>query len=100
MDREEEEGLRAFEVRVGAHAGASYPERPLWVERQGRRTDVTDVESQWREQERLGFRVRLADGSRALLYYVPDLDLWSGVPIGSPPGRGSRAGGPGPAREP
>jgi hypothetical protein len=79
MDPDEEEGVRAFELNVGAYAGASYPERPLWVERDGIRVDVEDVESQWREQERIGFRVRLADGAHALLYYVPEIDLWSGV---------------------
>jgi hypothetical protein len=79
MDRDEEEGLRAFALRVGAYAGVSSPERPQWIERDGRRTDVADVESQWREEERIGFRVRLADGSRLLLYYVPELDLWSGA---------------------
>jgi hypothetical protein len=79
MDAVEEEGVRAFALKVGAYAGASYPERPLWVERDGARVDIAEVESQWREQERIGFRVRLADGSRALLYYVPEIDLWSGV---------------------
>lgn len=79
MDRDEEEGLRAFALTVGAYAGASYPERPRWVERDGSRIDVIEVESQWREEERLGFRVRLADGSSLVLYYVPELDLWSGV---------------------
>ena len=80
MDKDEEAGLRAFAVRVGCHAGAAYPERPLWVEREGARVEVADVEAQWREVERLGFRVRLADGARLLLYYVPEIDLWSGVP--------------------
>ena len=79
MDKDEEEGLRAFALKVGAYAGASYPERPLWVERDGVRSDVVEVEAQWREEERLGFRVRLADGSPLVLYYVPELDLWSGV---------------------
>jgi hypothetical protein len=79
MDEREEEGVRAFALTVGAHAGASYPERPLWVERGGERVPVEEIESRWREVERLGFRVRLADGSRLLLYYVPELDLWSGV---------------------
>jgi hypothetical protein len=79
MDPDEEEGVRAFALTVGAYAGASYPDRPLWVELDGARTDVADVESRWREQERIGFRVRLADGTHALLYYVPELDLWSGV---------------------
>lgn len=79
MDRDEEEGLRAFALNVGAYAGASYPERPLWIERGGLRIEVAAVEAQWREEERLGFRVRLTDGSRVLLYYVPELDIWSGV---------------------
>lgn len=79
MDPDEEEGVRAFALSVGAYAGSSYPERPLWVERDGGRVDVIEVESQWREVERIGFRVRLADGSHALLYYVPEIDLWSGV---------------------
>jgi hypothetical protein len=53
MDPDEEEGVRAFALKVGAHAGASYPERPLWVERDGTRVDIAEVESQWREQERI-----------------------------------------------
>ena len=81
MDPDEEEGVRAFALNVGAYAGAAYPERPLWVERNGERVDVTSVESQWREQERIGFRVLLADGTHALLYYVPEIDLWSGVTL-------------------
>jgi hypothetical protein len=79
MDKNEEEGLRAFALTVGAYAGASYPERPEWVERDGLRVDVAAVEARWREDERIGFRVRLSDGAAALLYYVPELDLWSGV---------------------
>ncbi len=79
MDRDEEEGLRAFALQVGAYAGASYPERLQWVEQDGVRSDVVEVEAQWREEERLGFRVRLADGSSLVLYYVPELDLWSGA---------------------
>jgi hypothetical protein len=81
IDKDEEEGLRAFEVRVGAKAGEAFPERPAWVERAGIRIDVESVESQWREEERLGFRVRLTDGACLLLYYVPELDIWSGVPF-------------------
>ncbi len=99
MDREEEAGLRAFAVNVGAYAGASHPERPLWIERDGARVDVSALEAQWREEERMGFRVRLADGSSWLLYYVPDLDLWSGVADagavgGAPPGSRKRSEAP------
>ncbi|MBI5287943.1 MAG: hypothetical protein HY873_03100 [Chloroflexi bacterium] len=79
MDSDEEAGLRAFAVTVGAYAGASYPERPEWIDRHGARVSVTSIDARWREEERLGFRVRLADGSAWLLYYVPELDLWSGV---------------------
>jgi hypothetical protein len=81
MDSEEEAGLRAFALRVGAYAGASSPERPEWIERDGRRVDVASIETQWREEERLGFRVRMTDGSRLLVYYVPELALWSGVSV-------------------
>ena len=45
MDRDEEEGLRAFALIVGAYAGAGYPERPQWIERDGVRSDVVAVES-------------------------------------------------------
>ncbi len=79
MDRDEEDGLRAFALTVGAYAGASYPERPLWVERDGRRIEVAGVLARWREEERIGFRVLLAGGESMLMYYVPELDLWSGV---------------------
>jgi hypothetical protein len=83
---QEEEGLRAFEVSVGAYAGAAYPERPEWIEIAGKRIEVEALESSWREEERIGFRVRLAGGARMLLYYVPELDLWSGVKIDRAPG--------------
>lgn len=79
MDSDEEEGLRAFALRVDAYAGASYPERPLSVERDGARADVVEVQSRWREEERVGFRLLLSDGQIVLVYYVPELDLWSGV---------------------
>ena len=72
-------GLRAFELRVGAYSGQRYPERPLWVELEGKRVEVVSVESEWREEERLGFLVTLRDGRRLLLYYVPNEDLWSGA---------------------
>ena len=72
-------GLRAFEVRVGAYAGQRYPERPQWVEIEGERGEVAAIESQWREDDRLGFLVTLDDGRRVLLSYVPTEDLWAGI---------------------
>lgn len=74
-------GLRAFAVRVGCYAGGRYPERPQWVELDGERAEVASVESEWREEERLGYLVTLGDGRRLLLYYVPNEDLWSGVVV-------------------
>ena len=65
--------------RVGWYAGHRYPERPEWVELAGERIDVAAVESEWREEEKLGFLVRLRDGRRLLLYYVPNEDIWSGA---------------------
>ena len=76
MDRDEEEGLRAFALGVGADS----PEQPRWIALDGAsRIDVTAIASAWREEERFGFRVRLANGAAMLLYYVPELDIWSGV---------------------
>jgi hypothetical protein len=72
-------GLRAFEVHVEAYAGQRYPERPQRVEIDGVRIDVATVETAWKEEERLGWLVKLRDGRRLLLYYVPQEDLWSGV---------------------
>ncbi|MEX2226745.1 MAG: hypothetical protein WEB52_09885 [Dehalococcoidia bacterium] len=90
IDNGEEAGLRAFAVEVGAYAGASYPERPEWVLREGQRLSVEEVLAAWREEERIGFRVRLQDGSLLLLYYVPELDLWSGIPFAPAPHRAAR----------
>lgn len=48
---------------------------------EGRKVEVQSVESEWREEGRLGFLVTLRDSRRMLLYYVPNHDLWSGVLI-------------------
>ena len=70
---------RAIDIRVGCYAGHRYPERPQWVEAEGTRVEVASLESEWREEERLGYRVSLRDGRRMLLYYVSNEDRWSGV---------------------
>lgn len=75
---DEEAGLRAFEVLVGTDEGSS-PALPRWVDVAGSQIGVLRVDAQWREEERLGFRVTLTDASSWLLYYVPELDLWSGI---------------------
>ena len=79
MNEEEAAGLRAFALNVGAYTASHHPERPLWVQVGDERLSVASLDAQWREDERLGFRVKLSDGSSWLLYYVPDLDLWSGT---------------------
>ncbi|HXK32736.1 MAG TPA: hypothetical protein VNM91_01830 [Dehalococcoidia bacterium] len=84
IEPDEEAGLRAFALQVEAYAGAQYPERPTAVVRAGARVAVAEVLAAWREQERIGFRVLLENGERGLLYYVPELDLWSGV-VGDAP---------------
>ena len=72
-------GLRAFAVRVGCYAGERYPERPQWVEIEGERSGVATVENQWREDDRIGYLVKLEDSRRVLLSYVPKDDLWAGI---------------------
>ena len=71
-------GVLAGHLRVGAYAGQRYPERPEWVEIGGERVGVLDVERMWREENRLGFAVKLRDHRRLLLYYDPSDDAWSG----------------------
>lgn len=66
-------------LNVGAYAGHRCPERPEWVEVDGVRVEVVEVERAWREEERLGFAVKLRDHSRMLLYYEPNADRWSGT---------------------
>ncbi len=74
MDSDEEAGLRAFAMTVGTSV-----EHPIWIEREGLRLNVARITAEWREEERRGFRVQLSDSSNWLLYYVPELDLWSGI---------------------
>ncbi len=80
MEADEEEGLRAFALTVGVDDDSA---RPRWIERDGTRVEVAAIEAEWREDERLGYRVRLADGAALLLYYVRELDIWSGVAMRS-----------------
>lgn len=72
-------GSHVIDIRVGCYAGNRYPERPQWVDIEGTRVEVASLESEWREEDRLGYRVTLRDGKRMLLYYVPNKDRWSGV---------------------
>jgi hypothetical protein len=64
-------------VSVGCYSGGRYGERPQWVDDSGGRRAVASVRAQWREEDRLGWRVELEDGSRLVLYYEPGSDTWS-----------------------
>ena len=68
----------AGRLNVGCYAGHRYAERPEWVELDGERVDVVEIEKEWREEDRLGFVVKLRDRRRMLLYYEPNDDAWSG----------------------
>lgn len=65
-------------LKVGAYAGHRYPERPEWVEIEGERIDVAEIERAWREEDRLGFVVKLRDHRRVVMYYDQNDDTWSG----------------------
>ena len=72
-------GRIAGSLNVGCYAGHRYPERPVWVDLAGVRVGVAEIVSRWREEDRLGFRVKLRDRRRMLLYYDPNKDTWSGT---------------------
>jgi hypothetical protein len=77
----EMEGARVFQARVGCYAGSRHHEEPRWVEIDGVRRPVREVESRWREPDCDGWRVVLDDGKRLILYYVLCIDLWSVVEL-------------------
>lgn len=77
----EMEGARVFRARVGCYSGSRHHEEPRWVEIEGARCPVREVESRWREPDRDGWRVALEDGRRLILYYFVDMDLWSAVEL-------------------
>lgn len=76
MDSVEEAGLRAFPLEVHTDYPAGMP---VSVVISGNIVPLVSIDAEWREEERCGFRARLADGSCWLLYYVPELELWSGI---------------------
>ena len=71
-------GLRRSRSVSASTAGA-HPERAALDRASFGAQVALRIDAEWREEERIGFRVRLADGSSWLLYYVPELDLWSGI---------------------
>jgi len=78
IQAQEEEGLRAFSLRVESERDGEAV-IPRAIDVGGERLPVVTLEATWRELERIGYRVRLANGASMLVYYVPVLELWSGV---------------------
>lgn len=76
IDAVEAAGLRAFALQVCSAAGE--PE-PKTITHRDQDDPVLRVIARWGEVERIGFRVVLESGSIWLVYYVPELDLWSGI---------------------
>jgi hypothetical protein len=64
-------------TRVRCYAGASYPERPVAFEVEGRWLDVIEVVWQARTPEGSVFRVQAADGHRHRLVWDQVTDRWT-----------------------
>ena len=62
--RTKRRGCARSRLKVGATRAPATPSGREWLERDGVRVEVAEVESRWREEERLGFRLRL-DGRLA-----------------------------------
>ena len=73
----ETNGAPVTRVRVGCYAGSRANEEPRWVEIDGVRCPLREVESRWREPDRDGWRVVLEDGKRLIVYYVRNTDVWT-----------------------
>jgi hypothetical protein len=74
-------------ANVRCYAGASYPERPVAFEWEGRWLEVVEVQRQARTPEGLRFDVLVADGRRYRLDWNTRTDEWvimfvSGPPVG------------------
>ncbi len=58
------------------YSGYQYAQEPRAVEHPEGRAEVVAVLQRWREPRGPAFRVRLADGSEATLWYDEALDQW------------------------
>ena len=76
----ETNGAGVTGIRVGCYAGSRAAEEPRWVEIDGVRRSVREVESRWREPDRYGWRVVLEDGSRLIVYYEDECWLVRTLP--------------------
>jgi hypothetical protein len=67
--------------RVECHSGYQYAERPVALEWEGQRLEITEVETQWRSPSEHCFRVRVQDNRRFEICYGELNDEWRINPI-------------------
>jgi hypothetical protein len=67
-------------VKVRCYAGASYPERPVAFEWEGRWQQVVEVRRQVRTPEGLLFDVLAEDGQEVRLAWDAETDGWAVAP--------------------
>lgn len=75
-------------VKVRCYAGASYPERPVAFEWEGRWQEVVEVRRQVRTPEGLLFDVLAGDGRRYRLAWDAGTDEWSIMSVPAVPSIG------------
>jgi hypothetical protein len=68
-------------ANVRCYAGASYPERPVAFEWEGRWLEVTELLRQSRTPEGLRFEVAVEDGRRFRLHWDAGTDRWAIMPV-------------------
>jgi hypothetical protein len=66
---------------VECHSGYEYAERPVALQFEGHRLEITEVETEWRIPGGHCFRVRVQDDRRFELFYGELYDEWRINPI-------------------
>jgi hypothetical protein len=68
-------------TRVRCYAGASYPERPVAFEWEGRWLEVIEIQRQARTPEGLSFDVLAEDSRRFRLHWDAGIGQWAIMPV-------------------
>ncbi len=78
--------MMLLDVRVGCHEGHKGRERPAWVELDGSRVRIAEIQDRWYEGPRKAggqvlnyFKVLLEDDRIIILRHVPLFDRWARV---------------------
>ena len=66
---------------VECHSGYAYAERPVALQWEGQRLEITEVEAEWRIPGGRCFRVHVQDDRRFELFYGELYDEWRINPI-------------------